>query len=439
MKTVLFMESTHAPVGGAATRLERLAALLPDRGWRPMFALTRGNRFHDPREYRRLHSGMESIDLDGRTGTPEGRREAVQRAILRVKPDIVDPGALSDAFEVMRMSKDEGREVRVVCGLVAVTPRGLAGLRHYEPIIDGAFGVSRYTMSLLERVCAIPADRLRLVPTGVPAPLGDARLQSASAIRLACAGRMDADKRPLDALALAADLERRGVDFHLTLVGDGELKAEVARLAERFVANGRVRILPKMSASELYQKVYPFCDVVLLFSPSEGFPNVLLEGMSHGAIPVTSAFDGLEEERFFIDGQNSLVFPVGNAAEAGAAVERLALDADLSRRLSAAARESVRFRSCAAMADGSVSLLDRLLDRSPRAGAVPPILETSGGRLARWLGPKWGERARRLARRRYPHRDASEWPLIDNCEWPELPAVEKMLAEDFPKRAAAAR
>ena len=72
MRTLLITHQTAVRVGGVESRLRRLSPLLPDRGWRLMVALCEGRRFHDASAFRTLYPDLETVVLDGRTGTPSG-------------------------------------------------------------------------------------------------------------------------------------------------------------------------------------------------------------------------------------------------------------------------------------------------------------------------------------------------------------------------------
>jgi glycosyltransferase involved in cell wall biosynthesis len=86
-------------------------------------------------------------------------------------------------------------------------------------------------------------------------------------------GEFSERKRPLDALYVANELRNAGVDFHMTILGDGPLAAEVAAVRSELGLEDRVDCPG-------HQPVQPFLassSVVLHTARWEGLPRVLLE------------------------------------------------------------------------------------------------------------------------------------------------------------------
>lgn len=412
LRKVLFIETTHTRVGGVGSRHARLAEAIPQLGWTAVFALTRGARFHDPARYLENLPTLDSVVMDGRSGSSEGRRIAVASAIRKVRPDVVIPGAVLDGWVVAAALK-EREFFRTVYGLPGIVLNTVAFVREHADMLDAAYGVSPLTASVLRDYCGVPADRLFVVPTGVAPALRVSKSTIDESIRLLYVGRFDPDKGILDAIRLLDELKRRGVRFHFTFVGSGIHARDLELAAIRH--EGSVDVVPPMSPRELYESVYPEADAILLFSPVEGLPNVLLEAMAHGVVPITSDFIGRVECNLFFDRETALIFPVGNAVAASHLVESLARDPEMKSRIGAKARQLIeKDRGVVRMAASFVDVLDRAMAGESRAdsGAMPPLEGRS--RLRRWFGPRLAEAIRRAVGRSFAHPDASEWPLIDN-------------------------
>ena len=103
-------------------------------------------------------------------------------------------------------------------------------------------------------------------------------------------------------------------------------------------------------------------DVFLLPSHGEGFPNSLVEAMAAGMACVVTPVGGVPE--MVADG-GALVIPVGNVAALGSAIERLAADPELRRRLGEEAQRTIRARytPSAALPPLSDAYRHLLLDR----------------------------------------------------------------------------
>lgn len=402
-------------VGGVESRQHRLAQLLPRRGWHPVFALTCGNRFHRPERFRSLFPDLDTVILDGRTGTLEGRLIAVRKAVRRVRPDVVIPGALWDAFTVIHSLKSEGGAPRLIYCLPGVQTPALTFLRRHRQIIDAAFGVSRLTCDLLESVCALPRERVHYVPTGVTPARTVASRTPGDPLRIGYVGRFDPDKRALDLAELCRNLDARAVRYRAVAVGAGTLDGALREAVAPWVASGAFRVLSHLPVEALYDSIYPRLDACLLFSASEGMPNTQLEAMAHGVVPVSSDYLGRAEEGLVENEATGLVFPVGDTAAAAGQLARLAADPVLSERLATNARRQVELRHRPEhMADSFVRTLESALARPADSCGAACAGSGVRSRLGRVVGPAAAEWARRLLGRRFPHRDPGEWPLIDN-------------------------
>jgi len=404
---VLFIETTHSVVGGVGSRHARLAEALPQFGWNAVFALTKGARFHDPDAYLRNLPPIDVMTMDARTGTSEGRRFAVERAIRRVQPDVIIPGAVLDAWVVAERMKP-----RIVYELPGINLNTISYVTREAGNVDAAFGVSPLTVRVLRDFCGIPADRVFLVPTGVRKA---ARFPShGGTLRLIYVGRFDPDKRVLDAIALAKELEARKLDFQLTMVGSGMYASELQE---------HVTVIPPTSQSALYDEIYPNADAILLFSPVEGLPNAVLEGMAHGLVPIVSDFEGRKELGLLREGETALVFPVGDMKAAADCIAQLPRP-DIGN----AARHLIENeRGVERMTSEFVMVLQKAMEGPLRRSAIANTPLEGRSRLRRLVGPRMAERIRRMLGRSFAHADASEWPLIDNVEPPDRAEQEARL------------
>ena len=81
------------------------------------------------------------------------------------------------------------------------------------------------------------------------------------------------------------------------------------------------------------------CHIAVLPSYREGLPKSLLDAAAMGLPIVASDVPGCRE--IARDGENAILVPLRNAARLADAIERLALDPDLRRRMGARGRELV--------------------------------------------------------------------------------------------------
>jgi glycosyltransferase involved in cell wall biosynthesis len=149
-------------------------------------------------------------------------------------------------------------------------------------------------------------------------------------------GRLAAQKRPLDFVAVAANVLRVQPDTHAVLVGSGDLKDEVLAAARGLPAERFRHVVCDDGASSL------LCALDVLVSPSayEGGPYLPLEAMHAGVPVVGSSCTGLRD--YVVDHVSGFTAPVGDVAALSDAV--LALLGDTALR-EAAVRTARAFLS----------------------------------------------------------------------------------------------
>lgn len=139
-------------------------------------------------------------------------------------------------------------------------------------------------------------------------------------------------------------LRDRGVDVRCRFVGDGEDRPRLeAQVAEARLGD-RVRFEGLLTSDEILGILH---ESHLLAAPSvptrsgrrEGIPVVLMEAMACGLPVVASRLSGIPE--LVEDGTSGLLVPPRDPVALADAIERLADDGDLRRRLGAAARATV--------------------------------------------------------------------------------------------------
>jgi len=131
----------------------------------------------------------------------------------------------------------------------------------------------------------------------------------------------------------------------LVIIGDG---AERSRLEAQVRARGLqhlVEVRGRVAEQEL-RRAYAAASVLVLPAivdargDTEGLGVVLLEAMSYGVPVIGSDLGGITD--IVVDGQTGLLVPPQDSAALAAALERLATDRDLARRLGEAGAGHVR-------------------------------------------------------------------------------------------------
>ena len=418
-RRILFLIPSSAAIGGVETWLDHVVPHLSARGWDPVVALARGLKYNLPDRYKELHPHLPTVEVDGRGFDREGRIRALVRCLRKTKPGIVIPLGLCEGFDAFfRWRASGNRETRLVLRNQGLLAPLLAQIQDYGPFADLVVSASRLVTRFAIEHAGLSHDRVRHLPNGADSPMGAHSSTHCDELRLGYVGRFTrGDKRILDLADLCEELPRRSIRCTVDIVGDGPANRDLRDRLETDQFRNMVRFHGRLVPGEVFERIYPDLDVLLLFSSSESFGIVLVEAMMHGVVPVTSRYLGFHTEQLVRDEESGLSFPVGDMSAAADAVERLANDRVLLSRLSSACRRQARgqytWDPCLA---GWEEALKHVLTM-PTISGVPKSASRSGasGRLER-LGvpPAIVDLLRRVRRRTLGPAvppGGEEWPL----------------------------
>jgi glycosyltransferase involved in cell wall biosynthesis len=151
-------------------------------------------------------------------------------------------------------------------------------------------------------------------------------------VAIAC-GRLAKEKNYPLLLRAFTIVAENDPDLRLVVLGEGELREELERLAQQYGIADRVAFLGFVKNPYQFISRSAF---LVLSSDWEGFGNVLVEAMACGTPVISTRCPGPEE--IITDGENGLLVPVGNDKELALAMRRLLQDEDLADKLSAAGK-----------------------------------------------------------------------------------------------------
>lgn len=227
-----------------------------------------------------------------------------------------------------------------------------------------AVAISAFGRSQLCRWAKATAwPRIVVVPCGIePAAFADPPPLPPrdGPLRLVAVGRLSEQKGQLLLVEALARALRDGADLHLTLVGDGELRAPIeaaiarAGIADRVTLTGWVdeaRVRAELAAAQ----------VMVMPSFAEGLPMVIMEAMAARRPVIATWVAGIPE--LVRDGDTGRLVPAGDApALAAAMAEMAALPADRLAEMGARGRDRALARHDI---DRSAALLHRLFQDGP--------------------------------------------------------------------------
>lgn len=145
---------------------------------------------------------------------------------------------------------------------------------------------SRFAWSEFGR---IGASNAAIVPWGVDldtfAPsVGRSDGSRRAAVELICVGRLSKEKAPELAVGAAAELQRRGSDVHLTMVGDGPMREALERRSKNLPVTFTGHVHERHEVARLLASA----DVTVAPCPVEAFGLSVLESLACGTPVVTS-------------------------------------------------------------------------------------------------------------------------------------------------------
>lgn len=160
--------------------------------------------------------------------------------------------------------------------------------------------VSESVREFSQTVGGLPAAKMRVIPNGVDRE----RFQQARQIDLAPFG-IPADSTVLVAIGrlthqkgfdvlieAVAPLLRQESNWHLLIVGEGEQRAQLEELANRFEVSTQVHLA---GWQRDVAGILKSSDLFVMSSRWEGMPNVLLEAMSSGVPMIATDVEGVRE------------------------------------------------------------------------------------------------------------------------------------------------
>jgi glycosyltransferase involved in cell wall biosynthesis len=228
----------------------------------------------------------------------------------------------------------------IVCNSEATRAR----LREWVPRIQTEMSVIPNGISMQRLAQAHPIPKKELIGReDVPLLISVARLQP--------------QKDHSTLLRALAKAERPA---HLLLVGEGELKASLAKLAADLGISERVHFLGRRSdVPDLLRS----CDLFVHSTHSDGFCIAALEAMAAGLPVVATHVPGLAD----VIGDAGVLVPSGDAGAFGRAISSLLDSAERRAALSRAALQRAQDFTIEATAASYIQLYQRLIARRAHA------------------------------------------------------------------------
>ena len=261
------------------------------------------------------------------------------RLCRRLRPEIVHANSSKAGLLALAAARLTGVRVRVF------TAHGWA--HRWYPGRAGALylAAERLTGRLASRVVCVSESELRagvaaracrvpqtvLIPNAVDVSAFPRAAHTSEVPEVLSVTRLAPPKDAGTLLGALAGLD--GTPFRARLVGDGRDRVDVERELERLGLDGHVELLGERDD---VPGLLAGSDVFVLSSRSEGMPLAILEAMAAGLPVVASDVGGIGE--LVVDGETGVLVRPGDRDALAAALERLAGDRALRKRMGAAGR-----------------------------------------------------------------------------------------------------
>lgn len=219
-------------------------------------------------------------------------------------------------------------------------------------LTNAAF-VHNSTAAARDRAVELGCDpaRAAIIRRGLDAlPDFTARRPVRRPVKILTVGRLVPKKGFRRQLKIHRALIDAGIDIRVTLVGEGELKDELARAIATLGLDAQVRLAGKLAYEEVCDlhdeaDIFLFTGLVADNGDRDGLPNVIGEAMAHGTSVITTPVSGTTEA--IRDGVTGQVVELEDTAGWVRAVRRLLDDPDFTERTRHAARTWVEENFCA--------------------------------------------------------------------------------------------
>ncbi len=382
--------------GGKQQYMYDLVGALADAGHHVVVAGERGGVLAE----RAARDGRPLLALDSFTDLEGPPFTALRSCLAEERIDVAVASGRRDYLLVHRALEASGRDAALV--LVRLSAFPIRETPEYLAVYSRADAIAVLSMQQVDRQFAgliaagvVPRDRFHEFRTAVdlrrftprqapPALLAELDIDS-GALVIGCVARLSWEKDHATLVRACALAAERHPGLVLLLVGEGEMREPILQLAATLGIAGRLRLT---GLREDVPDLLAACRVHVLASTCEETGAIAVQEAMAMGVPVIASRIGVLPD-YVRHEETGLLFPPEDAAALAAAIERLADDPALARKLAAGGRREIEERFD----------LSRLLDRYCRffaevharrgsgtlpAGAAPAAASTGDGRGDRW-------------------------------------------------------
>lgn len=131
-------------------------------------------------------------------------------------------------------------------------------------------------------------DRIKIIGNGID--LTNKIIQKKSdTLKIGFIGRWSPEKRPILFLKIANRIKTVNPSIQFVMAGTG------MKTNKNLILDSKVEFLGEITNKKVLNELYDSLNILLVTSKYEGFPMVIMEGMSFGVIPISTNVGGINE------------------------------------------------------------------------------------------------------------------------------------------------
>lgn len=172
--------------------------------------------------------------------------------------------------------------------------------------------VSNYIQSMYKKY--IDTTRCVVIYDGIDSSFYKVRpILTNDLVNIAVIGHLNQNKNQIELIESLHNLLRKRItNFHLYIIGDGELRSEL----EEYIKNHNMDLYVSFYGrrSDLHV-ILDTIDIVVSCSKSEAFGRTLIEAMLYGCLVISSVSENNASNEIIESGVNGLLYPLGDMSK----------------------------------------------------------------------------------------------------------------------------
>lgn len=409
---ILFIAPSAYLLGGVQDWLFLLVCGLRREGHEVIVGVP-DNAHHRVDRFNEHFCGIDAKSFTNKTGTQEGRIIALTEFLINNPTDLIVGVNIGDIYKAFCRAKHRLVRSRLVITVHAIEQNYFDDLREYACLVDGVITTNQLTQLLINNMGLLQSGRVFYAPYGIALRHRNSPIIKRDFLSFAWVGRIEIEqKRVSDVSRILKELDEYGLNYTLSIAGDGPYREQLEKDLGYWTQRGMVKFYGFLSKGDMADFYYDH-DILLITSKWETGPIVAWEAMASGLAIVTSEYIGSKSEKALIDNVTALMFPVGDSRKAADQIMRLK-DRDVRERISVAGKEMVVKRyseaeSLNAWTNAFTNVLE--LDAMPESSDTDLGVTRPSGRIERLFGVAFSEKLRLLS----PFKNIASGP---GNEWP---------------------